>query len=53
MKQWETDLREVGKILFLHTKGSWEMRLGHVESIFYTYLKGEECSRKKKKSKSC
>lgn len=52
MKQWENDLRELGKILFLHTKESWEMRLGHVESIFYTYLKGEECSREKKKVKA-
>lgn len=55
--QWHTgmiglkiDLRELGKSLFLHTKESWEMKLGHVESILYTYWKGEECSRKKKEA---
>lgn len=53
--QWNTgltglkiDLRELGKSLFPHTKKSWEMGLGHVESIFYTYWKGEEWSREKK-----
>lgn len=53
--QWNTglsglkiDLRELGKSLFLCTKETWEMGQGHVESIFYTYWKGEEYSREKK-----